>query len=120
MKYLNKYNEADAFNNDDITLIKEIILELKHEYPSIQGEITNRKFDGSIYTVITINPLPIYNESSIRLNNIEKRLKYFNDIFECSKRLQDVFDREVRIMNLFNHTSQDVEIWIDDPKNKLK
>ena len=82
MKYLNKYNEADAFNNDDITLIKEIILELKHEYPSIQGEITNRKFDGSIYTVITINPLPIYNESSNRLNIIEKRLKYFNDIYK--------------------------------------
>ncbi len=119
MKHLNKYNEADAFSNDDITLIKEIILELKHEYPSIQGEITNRKYDTRVYTVITINPLPVYNESSIKLPNIEKRLKYFNDIFECSKRLQDAFGREVRIMNLFDSTSEDVEIWIDDPKNKL-
>jgi len=120
MKHLKKYNEADAFSNDDITLIKEIILELKHEYSSIQGEITNRKYDGNIYTVITIKPLPIYNESSIRLNNIEKRLKYFNDIFECCKRLQDAFGREVRIVNLFDGDSKDVEIWIDDPKNKLK
>jgi hypothetical protein len=51
MKHLKKYNESDAFNHDgDLVLIKEIILELKHEYPSIEGDIALEKFDNDTYT----------------------------------------------------------------------
>jgi len=124
MKHLRKYNEANAFHFDnDIVLIKEIILELKHEYPSIEGEITEESFEGEnggTFTIIKIKPMPIYNDESTKIPNIEKRLKYFNDIIECSKRLQEALDREVRVQDLFATKGDTVKIWIDDIKNKGK
>lgn len=124
MKHLKNYNESDAFHIDnDIVLIKEIILELKHEYPSIDGIIAEESFEGpngGTFTIIKIKPMPIYNEESTKIPNIEKRLKYFNDIIECSKRLQDALDREVRVQDLFNTSDNTVKIWIDDIKHKGK
>ena len=55
MKHIKKYNEAknDAFHFDpDMTLIKEIILELKHEYPSIEGDIVVEKFDTDFFSLL--------------------------------------------------------------------
>lgn len=122
MKHLKKYNEADAFKYDpDMTLIKEIILELKHEYPSIEGDIVVEKFsDGDTYTIIKIKPLPVYNDASTKLDNLDKRMKYFNDVIECGKRLQDALDREVRVQDLFNTDGGTINIWIDDIKHKGK
>ena len=123
MKHLKKYNEAknDAFNFEpDMTLIKEIILELKHEYPSIEGEIAFEKFDTENYTIIKISPLPVYNDATTKIPNLDKRMKYFNDIIECSKRLQEALDREVRVQDLFATNGSTVKIWIDDIKNKGK
>jgi hypothetical protein len=120
MKHLKKYNEADAFNHDpDMILIKEIILELKHEYPSIEGDIVQEKFDDT-YTIIKIKPLPVYNEDTTKIPNLDKRMKYFNDVIECGKRLQDALDREVRVQDLFNTDAGTINIWIDDIKHKGK
>lgn len=123
MKHLKKYNEAknDAFNFEpDMTLIKEIILELKHEYPSIEGEIAFEKFDTENYTIIKISPLPVYNDATTKIPNLDKRMKYFNDIIECGKRLQEALDREVRVQDLFNTDGGTINIWIDDIKHKGK
>ena len=121
MKHLKKYNEANAFTHDpDMNLIKEIILELKHEYPSMEGEIVNRENDDLTYTVIKLKPLPIYNDDSAKIVNIDKRMKYFNDVIECGKRLQEALDREVRLQNLFDTNDNTINIWIDDVKNKGK
>lgn len=120
MKHLKKYNEADAFTHDpDMNLIKEIILELKHEYPSIEGDIVQEKFDDT-YTIIKIKPLPVYNEDTTKIPNLDKRMKYFNDVIECGKRLQDALDREVRVQDLFNTDAGTINIWIDDIKHKGK
>jgi len=121
MKHLKKYNESDAFNHDgDLVLIKEIILELKHEYPSIEGDIALEKFDNDTYTIIKIKPLPVYNDATTKLDNLDKRMKYFSDVIECSKRLQDALDREVRLQDLFNVDGGTINIWIDDIKHKGK
>jgi hypothetical protein len=125
MKHLKKYNESgiDGDNFDsDLTLIKEIILELKHEYPSIEGEIVQEKFDDTTYTIIKIKPLPVYNDYTTKLDNLDKRMKYFNDVIECSKRLQDALEREVRLQGLFNNDTDGgtINIWIDDIKHKGK
>ena len=121
MKHLKKYNEANAFTFDpDMDLIKEIILELKHEYPSLEGEIVNRVDGDNTYTVIQLEPLPIYNDVSTKIVNIDKRMKYFNDVIECSKRLQDALGREVRLQNLFDTNLNTINIWIDDIKHKGK
>ena len=120
MRHLKKYNESDAFKHDnDMILIKEIILELKHEYPSIEGDIVQEKFDDT-YTIIKIKPLPVYNEDTTKIPNLDKRMKYFNDVIECGKRLQDALDREVRIQDLFNTDGGTINIWIDDIKHKGK
>ena len=47
-------------------------------------------------------------------------MKYFNDVIECGKRLQDALDREVRVQDLFNTDGGTINIWIDDIKNKGK
>ena len=124
MKHIKRYNESNAFHFDnDIVLIKEIILELKHEYPSIDGTISEDSFEGvngGTFTIIKIKPMPIYNEECKKIPNIEKRLKYFNDIIQCSKRLQDALDREVRVQDLFSTNGGTIKIWIDDIKNKGK
>ena len=122
MKHLKKYNEANAFTFDpDMDLIKEIILELKHEYPSLEGEIVNHVDDDTYtYTIIKLKPLPIYNDESTKIVNIDKRMKYFNDVIECSKRLQDALGREVRLQNLFDTNLNTINIWIDDIKHKGK
>ena len=121
MKHLKKYNESDDFNHDgDLVLIKEIILELKHEYPSIEGDIALEEFDNTIYTIIKIKPLPVYNDATTKLDNLDKRMKYFNDVIECCKRLQDALEREVRLQDLFNIDGGTINIWIDDIKNKGK
>ena len=121
MKHLKKYNEANAFTHDpDMNLIKEIILELKHEYPSMEGEIVNKEDADLTYTIIQLKPLPIYNDDSTKIVNIDKRMKYFNDVIECGKRLQEALDREVRLQNLFDTNDNTINIWIDDIKHKGK
>ena len=91
MKHLKKYNEANAFTFDpDMDLIKDIILELKHEYPSLEGEIVNH-VDDDTFTIIKLKPLPIYNDESTKIVNIDKRMKYFNDVIECSKKITRCF-----------------------------
>jgi len=124
MKHLTKYNESDAFTHDpEMNLIKEIILELKHEFPSLEGKIVNRKISNNdVFTVIQLSPLPIYNEGCVKLFNIEKKMNYFNTIIECCKRLEDALDRRVVIENLFeinkDRKSYTINIVIDDTKNK--
>ena len=121
MKHLKKYNEADAFKYDpDMNLIKEIILELKHEYPSIEGDIHFEKWEENSYIIIKIQPLPVYNDASTKLVNLDKRMKYFNDIIDCAKRLQDALDREVRVQDLFQTDGGTINIWIDDIRHKGK
>lgn len=120
MKHLKKYNEANAFTFDpDMDLIKDIILELKHEYPSLEGEIVSH-VDDDTFTIIKLKPLPIYNDESTKIVNIDKRMKYFNDVIECSKRLQDALGREVRLQNIFDTNLNTINIWIDDIKHKGK
>jgi hypothetical protein len=121
MKHLRKYNEANAFTHDpEMNLIKEIILELKHEFPSLEGEIINHVGGDFTYTIIKLKPLPIYNEYSTKISNIDKRMTYFNTVIDCSKRLQEALDREVRVQNLFDTNQDNINIWIDDAKNKGK
>lgn len=124
MKYLKLYNETKAFESGhDLTLIKEILLELKHEYPSIKGEIVTHQDNNNNYLIIVIEPMPIYNSNSVTISKIEKRLKYMNDVISCCKRLIDALEVEVRIQGLFEDTitSQErIKIWIDDYKNKGK
>jgi hypothetical protein len=47
-------------------------------------------------------------------------MKYFNDVIECSKRLQDALEREIRLQDLFNTDGGEIYIWIDDIKHKGK
>jgi len=121
MKHLKSYNESDVFEEDpDISSIKEIIREIKYDYPSIEGEITTLKELNRCYTIIKLKPLPVYNDATTKLDNLDKRMKYFKDIIECCKRLQEVLDREVRLQHLFNTDGDTINIWIDDVKHKGK
>ena len=125
MKHLKTYKlfESDAFYQDpDIQEIKDIILELKEEFPYIEGIIVNKKHENEneIHTIIKLNPLPIYNEVSTRLENIEKRIHYANFILMCGKRLQNALGRSIRVQNLFNEDGETINIVIDDPKNQGK
>ena len=125
MKHLKKYNETtNTFTHDpDMELIKDIILELKQEYSNLEGVIVNRNVGDYIYTEIKLSPLPIFNENCIKIANIEKRMKFFNLVIECAKRLEDALDRKVIIENLFHESlgtvqEKTINIMIDDIKNK--
>ena len=128
MKHLYKFEslDSDVFNNQDeyqIQLIKDIILELKHEFPSIEGIISLEKKGDYTYTVISLSPLPIYNESCKKLIDIEKRIYYISTVVEVSKRIWDATGRETRIVDLLEDTitsGNTIDIWVDDPKNKDK
>jgi hypothetical protein len=43
----------DAFSDSDTETIKDIILELKHEFTEIEGQIYNKKFDRNNITIIS-------------------------------------------------------------------
>jgi hypothetical protein len=117
-----KLFESDAFYQDpDIQDIKDIILELKDEFPYLEGVIVNQKYDDDeIHTIIKLKPLPIYNEYVTILENIEKRIHYANCILMCSKRLQNALNRSIRIQNLFSENGDTINIVIDDIKNQGK
>ena len=132
MEYLYRFNEKfGAFDDKyQIGLIKDIILELKHKYPSLEGSIDldNSEFnhlnppEGSYLTVITLENMAIYNEHRAGLVNLDKKLKYTSDIIEVAKRLQDATEREVVVIGLFIDnikTGVKVKIIIDDPINKI-
>lgn len=124
MKHLKKYNETNAFTHDpDLELIKDIILELKHEYSNLEGVVVNRDVGDDVYTEIKLSPLPIINENCIKIVNIEKKMKFFNLVIECAKRLEEALDRKVVIENLFHESlgtvqEKTINIMIDDIKNK--
>lgn len=127
MKHLKKYNETtNAFTHDpDMELIKDIILELKQEYSNLEGVIVNRNSSvgDDVYTEIKLSPLPIINESCTKIVNIEKRMKFFNLVIECAKRLEDALDRKVIIENLFHESlgtvqEKTINILINDIKYK--
>jgi len=110
----------DAFSDSDIETIKDIILELKHEFTEIDGEIYNKKYDRGNVTIIELSPMKVYNEKCVTIENLEKKMKYYNLIIEVATRIKDATKRDVRIVDLFNEKLGSVEIWIDDIKNKTK
>jgi len=119
MRHLKTF-ESNDFYDPDIREIKDIILELKEEFPYLEGEIINQNHDDEVHTIIELKPLPIYNEYVTKLENIEKRIHYANCILMCSKRLQNALNRSIRVQNLFNENQETVNIVIDNPKNQGK
>lgn len=122
MKHLKTFEKnlnLFSFDQDkDLTIIKEILLELKHEYPGLEGDITTRKFGESEYLIIILTPQEMINEDVVKLASNEKKLSFFTTVIECCKRIQEATDREVRITDLFNTDMKPFEIAIDDIKRK--
>lgn len=103
MKYLKLFENSEI----DTQLVKDIIIEIKDEYTSIDGEIS--KNDDGLEIKLDCSKIFRYythkGEKDINphgLEYIERKNKFISLIIEISKRLEDALDYTVKVLNLFD------------------
>ena len=110
MRHLKVFESSEI----DIQLVKDIIVEIRDEYQSITGMI----YDEKEYFEIELHVSKIaFKGKPLTLDYIEDTNKFILLITSVSRRLEDAFDREVKIFDLYDFTGS-IRIWIS--KNKRK
>lgn len=117
MKHLKKYENKTDWNESEFDVIKDILLEIKDNYPTIDGDIL--RYDEKAYLSnpeFTINGKLIYliklDCSNIKLQGdiwsleyYDNKMKFMSLIKEVCYRLETALDVKVKIPNFddFDH-----------------
>jgi len=113
MKHLKHITESEDIYHYlglDIDTIKDIIIELKDAYPSIEGEIQSIDYGYEIVRIsLTLDKDTFKNDDP--LEKIENYNKFSSLILDVSKRLRDYSKKNVTINNLAR--LYDDNMWFD-------
>jgi hypothetical protein len=111
MKYLKKINEDinDKKVDIDVYLVKDIIVELKDEYPNLIGGIFPHS--DSLEIKLECNHLRFGEESS-SLEYLQSKFKFIELLLSVCERLQDALNVDVRLHNLYGSFEEVVKIWL--------
>ena len=117
MKHLKKYENKTDWNESELDVIKDILLEIKDNYPTIDGDIL--RYDEKAYLSnpeYTISGKLIYliklDCSNIKLQGdiwsleyYDNKMKFMNLVKEVCYRLETALDVKVKIPNFddFDH-----------------
>jgi hypothetical protein len=109
MKHLKKYeNKSSDWNESEFGLIKDILIEIKDNYPAIDGEIL--KFDDSkspdLIYMIKLDCSEIKLEGEIwSLEYYVNKIKFMNLIIDVCLRLENALNVNIKIPNFddFDH-----------------
>lgn len=105
MKYLSKFNEnSDEFaSNFDQTLLKDIIVTIKDDYPKIEGTISYTK-DKNL--LLSLDCKPHYDESI--LGKLEHTITYLDNkndflikVVDVLHRIEEAMDCKVVTFDLY-------------------
>jgi hypothetical protein len=99
---IKKFNESFDWNLKTI-LIKDILLELKHEYPGIKGDLTEDK--EGIYCVFNIEDIKFKGDKSLeRFQDINR---FHSLLLEVLGRIEDALNTEIKIIGDMNIVNSD-------------
>lgn len=105
IKHLKKFESSSKeplFHKEDIDEIKSILVDLKDDYPYIDGEIYSREN----YITIIIKPhgaLKLENDLDyFTIEYTKKQLNFFQKIVEATERISAALTRECLIIQLWN------------------
>ena len=118
MKHLRKIFEGDEWGFD-IELVKDIIIDIKDEYPSINGEFQHDLNSNGGTLKLFCKPGDIsYYRGSINhdksiigkyeygvIEYYHKKNKFILLITEICDRISDALDREIRVVGLYDFDS---------------
>lgn len=111
MRHLKKYeNKSDDWNDSEFNVIKDILLEIKDSYPTIDGEILKmddkrNDFPNLIYIIkLDCSNIKIEGDT-YSLEYYDSKIKFMNLVKEVCYRLERALDVKVRIPNFddFDH-----------------
>ena len=118
MKHLKKFESSSKepiFHKEDIQEIKSILVDLKDDYPYIDGEIYSQRN----YISIIIKPYQVLKlENDLDYFTIEytkKQLNFFQKIVETTERIYAALGKECKIIQLWNSgfaNYQDIHIRV--------
>jgi hypothetical protein len=106
MKYLESYNEKSLDNKDEIlNQISDILLDIKDDYPEIDGEIFTFKDDNPALFQVYLNCEKLKIDSEYgSISNYRSKIKFINIILDMSQRFEDAFGGKAFIPNLDEFT----------------
>jgi hypothetical protein len=125
MKHLKKYENKTDWNESEVDVIKDILLEIKDNYPTIDGDILrydekaakaslNRAYlsnpeytiSGKLIYLIKLDCSNIKLQGDIwSLEYYDNKMKFMSLVKEVCYRLETALDVKVKITNFdeFNH-----------------
>lgn len=106
MKYLSKFNESssDEFaSNFNQTLLKDIIITIRDDYPKIEGTISYTK-DRNL--ILSLNCKPHYDESILGkveydTTYLDKKNDFLIKIVDTLHRIEEAMNCKVTVFDLY-------------------
>lgn len=111
MKHLKKYENKTDWNESEVDVIKDILLEIKDNYPTIDGDILRLSkpeytISGKLIYLIKLDCSNIKLQGDIwSLEYYDNKMKFMSLIKEVCYRLETALDVKVKIPNFddFDH-----------------
>lgn len=98
---------VDIFS-DEIRDIKNVLIELKDEYPYIEGDIyLPEKEDGSFEIVLNTKDTLIKKDKSDFIQSTKKKMKFMNFLVNIVERIENATRRKSSIKDLFEWGQSD-------------
>lgn len=105
---IKRFNENFDWESDT-ELIKDIIIEIKDDYPNISGKIQ----ESENYILIRLDNIEEIDFGKIyTLERFKNIMKFENLIIECAERISDALDRKVLIQGDLYSVVRDGQINI--------
>jgi hypothetical protein len=104
MKHLKKFenSEYDEYQND-ISEIKDILKDLKDEYPEIDGELyPYNSLDKSVKGItLTINTYKLIPGDRFSIEYSKLKLELIKSILEALERIEKAIDKKCKVVNIW-------------------
>lgn len=128
MRYLNKLKYLKTFESNDewgfdIQLVKDIIVELKDNYPQINGEFHhNEKSNGGtlkLFCKPDIDNLgrmiaqSIIGEYDYTIDYMKKKNEFISSVTEICERISIALDREIKVVGIYDFDSPTSDGYIN-------
>lgn len=112
MRHLKSIFESNI-EEEISNLCKDIITDLKDDYPNIECEIFNDKSEK--YMWIEINPNYGLDTHSHQIDFIENKLKFLNKLLNYCKTIEKSINKNIKIANYFDEddTNRKIIIYFD-------
>lgn len=102
MRHLKKFEGKNVFHEEEVQIIKEILLDLKDEYPYIDSEIVSERNYVGI-SIKTEGVLKLKEDLDFFTVDYTKfKLRFLQSVMEFTDRISSSLNKECKIIRIWN------------------